>query len=228
MPSSPVSFHFTRLPRPGMPFHGSMERTVPIGSFGLGIFFFFLFGVSDFVPSSVPFGVCLPTSAGFSGGVGLSRFSETGSTASMCVSGDSSTFFFSSSLFVFSSSYLSFPSAFPYCDSSQSRPLITTHPSRNIGGPSPPSIRVRTADRVGVFQSTAKRSTVPVQISQPRSLEIQLSSTSQSDFSFSSPSGNGRGVAASTAMLFHVDMKVDGKSAALMARVTLQRSSTIA
>ena len=106
---------------------------------------------------------------------------------------------------------------------------MTVHPSRNMGGPSPPSIRVRTADRDGVFQSTANRSIVPVQISQPRSLEIQPSSSSQLHCSFVSISGKGRGVAASTAIFFQVDMKEDGRSSALLtARVTLQSSSIIA
>jgi len=75
-------------------------------------------------------------------------------------------------------------------------------PSRSIGGPSPPSIKVRREDCEGVFQSTATYSTDPDQISQPELLDTQPSSDSQKD-SFEWDGScervlRGKGVAAST------------------------------
>ena len=75
-------------------------------------------------------------------------------------------------------SYRSWPSSYLLA---QSALRITLHPSLSIGGPSPPSMRVLTAERDGACQSTGNTSTVPVHVSKPASLLMKPSSHSHDD-----------------------------------------------
>ena len=75
-------------------------------------------------------------------------------------------------------SYRSWPSSYR---PAQSVLRITLHPSLSIGGPSPPSMRVLTAERDGAFQLTGNTSTEPVHVSKPASLLMKPSSHSHED-----------------------------------------------
>mmetsp|Transcript_30174 Transcript_30174/g.44583 ORF Transcript_30174/g.44583 Transcript_30174/m.44583 type:complete len:272 (-) Transcript_30174:7870-8685(-) len=212
-PSSPVRFHLTRRAIAAIPFQGSIEITVPTGSFGFGNLTFFFFLLISFFSLSVDgkeltfsFSAAAESDCSSLLASPASTSGSAGSSAACCAKA-----FFSFSRSAFSASYFFLPSSSPVIDplleSSQSRPRSTWQPSLSSGGPSPPSIRVRTAEREGVFQSTAMHSTLPTHTSQPASLSTQPSSHSQltlfsiATASFSS-AHDGNGVAASTKRLF--------------------------
>mmetsp|Transcript_19325 Transcript_19325/g.39197 ORF Transcript_19325/g.39197 Transcript_19325/m.39197 type:complete len:333 (-) Transcript_19325:426-1424(-) len=204
--SFPVKDQRTLRPRAGTPFHGSIDTTVPNGSFGCGGFFRFFLCLES-VGSSP--GSSLDASV-------ISSFASSFASSSNSfgsVSGAWGALLMILDLADFSDSYCSYPSTFALSSVfSQSGPRITRQPTLSIGGPSPPSMSVRTVDRLGRFQSSSLYSSAPVQTSSLPTIIPFVSKGCESSSEREREATKGRGQEASTSILLQNFVKSGGRS----------------